>query len=222
MRKYETSFRRIIEVKGKEKQLKSVIADYVDIDKLTDEEIQNKNIVVAFGNDKIIYRFPSLAEYLKNYFSNNNDFTPSIAVKFIENQPLATPIPIKKYLRNIKAQIHNSTFEKEKVKLTKRLNQYGDFTYDKYIDSLQNPKSGGNRIYVSRQNNNILSKIKTPQDIIKLTSIKETPKINFLTKNLNNFDRKQIDELMTQLLKQDEKVITASEYRKLFMAYSLI
>lgn len=222
LRKYETSFRRIIEVKGKEKQLKSVIADYVDIDKLTDEEIQNKNIVVAFGNDKIIYRFPSLAEYLKNYFSNNNDFTPSIAVKFIENQPLATPIPIKKYLRNIKAQIHNSTFEKEKVKLTKRLNQYGDFTYDKYIDSLQNPKSGGNRIYVSRQNNNILSKIKTPQDIIKLTSIKETPKINFLTKNLNNFDRKQIDELMTQLLKQDEKVITASEYRKLFMAYSLI
>lgn len=119
IRKYESSFRRIIEVKGQEKQLKNVLVDYADIDKLTDGEIKNKNIVVAFGNDKIIYRWPTFAEYLRSYFLGDDNFTTPIALKFISEQPLATPVPIKKYLKDIDKKHQSNRQYKVKAKIEK-------------------------------------------------------------------------------------------------------
>lgn len=221
IRKYANSFRRIIEVKGQENQLKTVLADYIDIDKWNNEDIKDKNIVVAFGNEKIIYTMLNFGAYLKQYFSNAN-IAPSLAIKFIEEQPLKTPIPIKKYLIAIRTQIHNSDSEIEKKKLTDRLDKYGNLTYSNYIKSLKYPDTGQSRLYISTQNLVILQKTKKPQEVIDLKEVKDIPKINYLTMNLNKYDRKLVDELMENLLEKDTKVITKSHYRKLFMAYSLI
>ncbi|WP_278340525.1 hypothetical protein [Lactobacillus acetotolerans] len=211
----------IIEVKGQEKQLKTVLVDYIDIDKWNNEDIKDKNIVVTFGNEKIIYTMLNFGDYLKQYFSNTN-ISPSLAIKFIEEQPLVTPIPIKKYLIAIKTQIHNSDSEIEKRKLTDRLDKYGNLTYSNYIKLLKHPNTGQSRLYISTQNLVILQQTKKPQEVMDLKAVKDIPKINYLTMNLNKYDRKLVDELMENLLEKDAKVITQSHYRKLFMAYSLI
>lgn len=124
IRKYEANFRRIIEIKGQQQTLKTVLADYEDISKLSDKEIKNKKIIVAFGDEKILYKVPTYVQYLINYFTNNNDFSSSIAIKFIAQQTSNTPLPIKKYINQIKTEIHNSDSEKEKIKLEKRLRNY--------------------------------------------------------------------------------------------------
>lgn len=59
IRKYEANFRRIIEIKGQQQTLKTVLADYEDISKLSDKEIKNKKIIVAFGDEKILYKVPT-------------------------------------------------------------------------------------------------------------------------------------------------------------------
>lgn len=222
IRKYEANFRRIIEIKGQQQTLKTVLADYEDISKLSDKEIKNKKIVVAFGDEKILYKVPTYVEYLINYFTNNNDFSSSIAIKFIAQQTSNTPLPIKKYINQIKTEIHNSDSEKEKVKLEKRLKNYGSLTYDGYIKSLQYPAPNKeSRIYVSSQIKSKFKNISNPFEILNAEE-KSIPKINYLTQNLKNFDRKIVDKLVSTLLTRDENQISGSHYRKLFMAYSLL
>lgn len=222
IRKYEANFRRIIEIKGQQQTLKTVLADYEDISKLSDKEIKNKKIVVAFGDEKILYKVPTYVEYLINYFTNNNDFSSSIAIKFIAQQTSNTPLPIKKYINQIKTEIHNSDSEKEKIKLEKRLRNYGSLTYDGYIKSLQYPAPNKeSRIYVSSQIKSKFKNISNPFEILNAEE-KSIPKINYLTQNLKKFDRKIVDKLVSTLLTRDENQISGSHYRKFFMAYSLL
>lgn len=184
---------------------------------MSDKKIKNKNIVIAFGNDKIIYRWPTFAEYLRNYFSDDEDFTIPIALKFISEQPLATPVPIKKYLKSINENIKTTN----NIKLKQRLNKYGHFTYKSYLEYLH-PKNGNNLIYVSKQNKITMNKLGRPKDVINVSEVKEDQKINYLIQHLLKFDKNDINQLIYNLLQKDDKVITKSEYRKLFMAYSLI
>lgn len=221
IRKYEANSRRIIEIKGQQQTLKTVLADYEDISKLSDKEIKNKKIVVAFGDEKILYKVPTYVEYLINYFTNN-DFSSSIAIKFIAQQTSNTPLPIKKYINQIKTEIHNSDSEKEKIKLEKRLRNYGSLTYDGYIKSLQYPAPNKeSRIYVSSQIKSKFKNISNPFEILNAEE-KSIPKINYLTQNLKKFDRKIVDKLVSTLLTRDENQISGSHYRKFFMAYSLL
>lgn len=222
IRKYANSFRRIIEVKGPEKQLQTVLADYLDIDKWSNEQIKDKNIVVAFGNEKIIYTIPNFVDYIKNYFRSTDSFPPSIAIKFIEDNSINTPIPIKKYLTAIHTRIHNSKSEHEKKKLTKRLDRYGSLTYEDYIVKLKGSHGkNSNRLYIPKYYYALLKQIKKPKDILS-SEIKDEYKINYLTLHLNEYTKESIDKLIQNLLKKDEKVISTSHYRKLFMAYSLL
>ena len=223
IRKYEASFRRIIEIKGQQKTLKTVLADYEDISKLSDKEIKNKKIVVAFGDEKIIYKIPNYLEYLINYFTDSNDLPTPMAIKFIAQYPIASPLPIKKYIKQIKDEIDkNEISEGEKEKLTKRLKKYGNLVYDSYIDSLQHPAPGKkSTIHVSVQTENEFNDISNPFEIL-YADVKPGPKINYLTQNLKKFDRKLVDDLISKLLTRDEGQISPSYYRKLFMAYSLL
>lgn len=223
IRKYEASFRRIIEIKGRQKRLKTVLADYEDISKLSDDEIKNRKIVVAFGNEKIIYKIPTYVEYLINYFTDSNDLPAPTAVKFIAERPSGSPLPIKKYVKQIDTEINKGEIsEREKEKLAKRLKKYGNLTYDSYIDALQHPAPGKkSTIHVSAQIENEFNNRSNPFEILYADE-KPGPKINYLTQNLKRFDRKLVDDLISKLLARDEEQISSSFYRKIFMAYSLL
>lgn len=223
IRKYEANFRRIIEIKGQQKTLKTVLADYEDISKLSDNEIKNKKIVVAFGDEKIIYKIPTYAEYLINYFTDSNDLPAPTAIKIIAGRPSNSPLPIKKYVKQIEAEISKSeTSDRKKEKLVKRLKKYGNLTYDSYIESLRHPAPGKkSTIHVSAQMENEFNNMLNPFDILNADE-KPGPKINYLTQNLKKFDRKLVDNLISKLLTRDEEQISSSFYRKLFMAYSLL
>lgn len=223
IRKYEASFRKIIAIKGQQKTLKTVLADYEDINKLSDEDIKNKKIVVAFGNDKIIYKIPTYIEYLINYFTDSNNLSAPMAIKFIAGRPTNSPLPIKKYIEQIKAEVNKSeTPEKEKDKLEKRLKVYGDLTYDSYIDTLQHPKSGNkSTIHVPVPIEIEFDNMSDPFDVLYADE-KPAHKINYLTQNLKKFDRVLVDKLISILLTRDEEQLSISYYRKLFMAYSLL
>lgn len=199
------------------------MADYEDISKLSDNEIKNKKIVVAFGDEKIIYKIPTYAEYLINYFTDSNDLPAPTAIKFIAGRQSNSPLPIKKYVKQIEAEISKSeTSDREKEELVKRLKKYGNLTYDSYIESLRHPAPGKkSTIHVSAQMENEFNNMLNPFDILNADE-KPGPKINYLTQNLKKFDRKLVDDLISKLLTRDEEQISSSFYRKLFMAYSLL
>ena len=69
--KFERAFRKIIEIKGEDKELKTVLTSYLDLSTLSDKEIREKNIVVAFGDGHYIYKFPDILTYSREYFKEN-------------------------------------------------------------------------------------------------------------------------------------------------------
>lgn len=56
--------------------------------------LNNKQLVVAFGNEKYIYKLPTYADFIRDYFQKQSGFPIEIAVKFISKQPITTPIPM--------------------------------------------------------------------------------------------------------------------------------
>lgn len=96
--KYENVFRKIIEVKGESKDLKTVLTSYEDLANLTEDEIRSKNIVVAFGDERYIYKFPDFKEYVRSYFLDKETIPQEIVIRFIATQPVASHLPIKKYM----------------------------------------------------------------------------------------------------------------------------
>ena len=95
--KYQAAFRKIIDIKGKKGELKNVLTSFVNLDKLPDE-LKKRNLVVAFGDNRYLYKYPSYADYVKSYFLEEDDMPLEIAIKFITNLSPQSALPISKYL----------------------------------------------------------------------------------------------------------------------------
>lgn len=213
--KYETLFRRIIQIKGEEKELETVISTFVDIKSLKDEEIRNKSLVVAFGDSKYIYKIPTYKDYIKSYFGLDNEMPIEIVLKYLSNRPLNTPIPIEKY-RNQLDQITNQiAFKKDKEKYLERI----DFYKDKNIDFYKKQaRSKLNKALSERHLKN-----ESPLDIYRTLSEKDDHKINYILAHIDCFSVEEVKELIITILKESEKVnFTTTVFRKLFKVCSLL
>lgn len=207
--KYESAIKQIIEIKGRQGELDQVLTSFVDLNNLP-EELKRKNLVVAFGENRYLYKYPDFIDYIKSYFFDDADIPPEIAMKFIVRFSSRSTLPVSKYVVKIGNGINIS--EKEKEKINKRLNRF------KTIESLKVNNLTENRKKL------ILSKIdfSNPESVFRNDVIKPRDSIAYLIKNINTYSREIVLDLIKYIIEKEENgFINETNCKKLFMAYSL-
>ena len=213
--KYERVFRKIIQIKGQEKELETVIANFVDISSLSDEEIRNKPLVVAFGDNKYIYKIPTYADYMRAYFGFESEMPIEIIFKFLTLSPRNTPIPFKKYESRIERMISQNVSEKDREKYSHRVNfnKERDWTFFK--------QEAQGKLTKELKGRKITKE--TPEELFNSLSENEDKKINYILAHIDEFSKKDMLVFVEKLLTTDgQRNVFKTNYRKLYMAYSLI
>lgn len=214
--KYEGAFRRIIEVTGPSKGLENVLTSFVDLTTLSDQEIRDKNIVVAFGDSKYIYKIPTYKDYIKEYFSDNLELDTGIALIFLRKTPANYPVPYKKYsliVDNWKSI--PSDLEREIDSLEKRKKNFPESMIESYI--AQAKKSLAKK-YIAE-----LEAAGSIQKVLVLENVPLNNKLGFI---LSKIDTLRIDDLKTFIIDNidfgENKGVSSTIYRKIVMAYSIM
>lgn len=125
VRRYQHVIKKLIIENGKSGGLQSVLLSPSELDDL-EEGIIDKNIVVAIGDSKLIFKMPNIVEYILDYVSDEQDQNSDTILRFIASQNNAI-LPFWKYLSNEKIDKCNLA-ESEKNKLRKRLATYSDLS----------------------------------------------------------------------------------------------
>lgn len=201
--KYQKAFKQIIDVKGQEGELDQVLTTFVDLEKLP-QELKNKNLVVAFGDNKYLYRFPDYVDYIKSYFST--ELMPTeIAIKFITSVSPQSTLPISKYL-----QLGMNLSEEIKKKINQRLERFRSL--ESLQKTVQLPKVSEDKLktYFGKSAVEILNM----EDEIKAST-----KLAYFIKHIEQINAKELVEYI--LNSKGDGFIKETNTRKLFMAYSL-
>lgn len=202
--KYQNAFKQIINTKGQAGELDKVLTSFVDLKDLP-RAMQNKNLVVAFGNDTYLYRVPSYVDYIKSYFSDE-PMPAEIAIKFILSTSPQSTLPISRYLtKDIDLN------DEDRKKLNKRLKQFYS------LQSLQNS------IAIPKSSEDILKtyKDKSAIEIFQtFDGIKPRTKLGYIIKNIDKINAKPLIDYILE--NETEIFIKETTTRKLFMAYSLL
>lgn len=210
--KYQKAFKQIIEIKGKEGNLDQVLTSFIDLKKLPDA-LKKKNLVVALGDKRYLYKIPDYKDYVKSYFLAENDMPIEIALRFIFKQSLQTSLPISKYIRQLSNQKITLT-DADKEKINRRIKKF------KTLDDL-------NINDVPHVHCNKLKQFKfdNPRDFFeKNDDIPSNIKIQYYVKNMDNYGKDMTLSLIKYILthKNIPKGGNGTIYRKLFTAYSLV
>jgi len=218
--KYSSAFKQIIQKTGEAAQLDTVLASFIDLDKLP-ENLLSKNIVVAFGDARYIYKTPSYADYIEAYFCGGDDFPLEIALSYIEKYPPQSTLPIVSCIKQAnQAGFDHSQFKdlnKLKEKINKRVHKE-KFEFKRLLSDINVPATHRQALVANKQ--------LTPKELF--TAAIEVPvsaKIRYITKNITTYTPEQLQELTTFLLQDATHRKTLdkkTEYRKFFYAYSLL
>jgi len=206
--KYERAFRKIIEVKGAQEGLDTILTSFEDLSKLTNKQIQSKNLVVAFGDNRYVYRMPNYTDYIKDYFLSTDEMPVEVVLKFLFSQPSSTPIPIKKYLKRV-SNLQGLVKEREAFD-NRRIRQEGFWERNKNIG-------------ISKKDIPIFKCATNPKSIYDLTEAREFSKLNYIVLNMKSFSLYDVASFIKEILEtKSDETISKTEYRRLFMAYSLL
>lgn len=124
IRRYQHVIKKLIIDRGKDGTLDTLLMTPSELDDI-EGTLKNKNLVIAIGDKTIIYKMPSIVQYMYEYISENFDQNIDVILRFIAAQQPNARLPFTKYLtdENIKrSQLH----KREKEKLFKRVEEYSD------------------------------------------------------------------------------------------------
>ncbi len=208
--KYQDAFRQIIDEKGREGELEQVLTSFVDLDKLP-KELKSKNIVVAFGDNRFIYKYPTYVDYVKDYFLNKENMPIEIAIRFILKTAPNSTLPVSKYVAKVVKE-NFALNDEDKKRLNNRLSNFSELEslriqsvpkkYKKYLEKLDFSNA-----------RKVLKKSKV---------VKNTIKLNYFSLNIDKYPKKEASELIKYILENEkDEFISTTTCRKLFMAYSL-
>lgn len=208
--KYQDAFRQIIDTKGRQGELKQVLTTFVDLNKLP-KELKSKNLVVAFGDSRFIYKYPTYADYVKDYFLEKENMPLKIALMFILKTMPKSTLPVSKYVTKVKNDnlILN---DKDKKKLNNRLNKFSS------LESLKIQNTPKKYMKALKKMNF--------QDVEKLfdknSGIRNSTKINYFSLHIKDYSQNDAFNLIKYILENEiDNFIGDTACRKLFMAYSL-
>lgn len=207
--KFERAFRKIIEVKGEDKELKTVLTTYLDLSSLADRDIKEKNIVVAFGDGYYIYKFPDINTYMKEYFKEKSDMPLEIVLGFIGQQPVNSYFPFRKYLEQLSKYIEHNEGTQRADKLAKHLEKERSFIYQSKKEELLKKIS---KVHISR-----FEECQTINELMLLESIPKQQKITYISSHLERYNSDSILEFILDLLESTENL--TSDIRKLLKMY---
>lgn len=132
VRRYQHVIKQLIIDRGRKGDLKAVLVSPSELDEL-EENIGNKNIVVAIGDSKLIFNMPNTIDYIIDYVSEATEQNIDTMLRFLASQQPSSLLPFKKYVTE--DTISNSSLvETEKTKLRKRIANQG--TLSVQIDAL--------------------------------------------------------------------------------------
>jgi len=98
VRKFKDKIKELIIEHGKKGTLKKLLLSPYELD---ENKVSDNNIVIAIGNNKMIFNIPDRLDYLKAYVNNIETLDFNVALKFIAMQAKKTRIPILKYTKDI-------------------------------------------------------------------------------------------------------------------------
>lgn len=208
--KYQNAFRQIIDTKGRQGELKQVLTSFVDLNKLP-EELKSKNLVVALGDSRFLYKYPNYADYVKDYFLGKEEMPLEIAVKFILKTSSISTLPVSKYVARIKKG-DLTLKDTDKDKMNQRLSTFPTF------DSLKIPGTPKKHLNaLKKMNFNNVEQILARDD-----GIKNYTKLNYFSSHIKCYPQKVALKLIRYILENEiDSFIGDTVCRKLFMAYSL-
>lgn len=119
IRRYQHVIKSIIEQRGKEGKLNNVLVSPDQLDNIGDV-VENKNIVVAVGDSKTIFKMPTTLDYIYDYIMEDVEQNSDIILRFIASQSKKTILPLLRYAKE--DYINNSNLHsREKTKIKERL-----------------------------------------------------------------------------------------------------
>ncbi|HEO2675164.1 TPA: SIR2 family protein [Streptococcus agalactiae] len=205
--KYENVFRKIIEVKGESKDLKTVLTSYEDLANLTEDEIRSKNIVVAFGDERYIYKFPDFKEYVRSYFLDKETIPQEIVIRFIATQPVASHLPIKKYMFAMSEYISKDS-NKYTENIKKRLSKEEELSLDDFTSSIGVPLLHSKTLERQTEIVGILE-----------ADVPDNVRYNFIATHIKNFPKEELFLLVEKII--DEGIFETSR-RRFLKAFDLL
>lgn len=206
--KFSNAIRKLIEIKGQKGDLRHVLTTLVELDKLPDE-LKNRKLVVALGDERYIYRYPDYVSYIKSYFLNYDPIPFEIAIRFISQVSPQSTLPISKYVHE-----NLNVDEKTKDKINKRLQKYSS------LESLQATV----KLPRSKEEEIISYATSTPLELLECENGLTTKvKLSYIILNIKKYPIEEIKKLVYYILqKKPDGFVKMTEARKLFMAYSLL
>ncbi len=201
IRRYQHVIKRLIIERGKEGALESVLLSPSQL-KDTEDIAEQKKLVVAIGDNTLIFVMPTLTTYIYNYISEKTQQNIDTLLRFIASQQ--GRIPFVKYVTE--ENIENSNLNnREKDKLRKRLKKDADINFQK--GSI-------------RQHHTNKSSI----DEIKALRLKEYAEYDTISFNIDNLQledvKKYILEKLDITMKKNNQTIE-SQLRRLILIYDL-
>ena len=210
--RYETAFRKIIEVKGADKELKTVLTTYIDLSNMSVEEIRDKNIVVAFGDGRYIYRFPDMKAYLEDYFATESDMPNEIVLGFLEKQPTNSYFPLKKYLKLVEEGSIDTSNKRRSEKLLRLFTKESDFKYDELKSNMEK--------LISRTHLTSFKGKKTIEEILAIPLIPKQQKYVYIASNIELFEESELRQFVIDCIQNDDYKNTY--FRKLLKLYDYL
>ncbi len=126
IRRYQHVIRELIVERGKQGTLDTLLIspkDLEDMEKLTN----NSNLVVAIGDSKILFRMPTVIDYVLDYISEKTEQNIEIILRFLASQQTKSILPMMRFLTEY--NIENCSLHKhEKQKLKNRIEVHGNLT----------------------------------------------------------------------------------------------
>lgn len=202
IKKYNKVFKQLISERATNGELDKLFVT-LGQEQINDieENLTNKNFVIALGDEKFIYKIPTRLDYLNDYFSDKNEITKGLALKFIANYTPTGRLPIKKYISDIDS-IECLT-DNEKTKIKKRIKRC-NLTYEmKKIDKKH------------RIEFNCL-------DDIQKEHFPKYKLYDIISYNIKNLDKNEVlDYIKINLSTIKESSCIRSEFSKMILFYDL-
>lgn len=97
VRQFKERIRELIIDRGRKGSLKSLLLSVND----PDVDPSNDKLVIAIGDNTVIFNIPDRFDYLKDYMKEKPDIGLSVGMKFIASQSRTTRIPIFKFTNDV-------------------------------------------------------------------------------------------------------------------------
>ncbi|MBZ5941548.1 SIR2 family protein [Weissella cibaria] len=216
IRKYQQTFKQIIEVKGRKGQLDTFLTYANNIDDMPEEQ-RLQNTAIAIGDRAYLFVIPTLVDYLTDYLTESDSTEIQVAARFLAQQQPNANLPYLRILKRIKQDGDIGLTEAENRKIKTRIEKTP--TLDELIANIAIPKHLEPKL------------IENIDEIWRDQSITELSRINLVIKVIKSHSSdikpfvietalpRFIENFQTGL--NDNNGIRTA-YRRLFLAYDLL